>query len=354
MKKLVFILAISALAGLSACGQKTYTETTERSAEQTAGTVPADTRTAGSVPGAGQVTEADGMTEADNGEHSARTAMPEDDRAMADVVSVGGPYGQISAAVPKTWCAEAACVDSGKLMYGLYGLILKPKDAEKGQIELFYADSFGVCGTGLSEEEIILAGKKAHMGTYDNREHWDFITYEGKEGRRSRIVAQHTDCSSWTEENWAEALSILDTVRFDESKTEGGAGQYIPESEDYNIAVMMSVSHVTPGGCTVHLRQYDKRAGTDLNYGEAYTLERLAGDSWEEVPQIIEDGAFTDIEFSLPPEGEAEIEIQWEWLYGKLDAGTYRITKTVWDTGKGNAHVNIPLYLLKAQFYLAE
>ena len=116
----------------------------------------------------------------------------------------------------------------------------------------------------------------------------------------------------------------------------------------------MSVSHVTPGGCTVHLRQYDKREGTDLNYGEAYTLERLAGDSWEEVPQIIEDGAFTDIEFSLPPEGEAEIEIQWEWLYGKLDAGTYRITKTVWDTGKGNAHVNIPLYLLKAQFYLAE
>ena len=108
-------------------------------------------------------------------------------------------------------------------------MFLYPKDAKDGHIELFYADSFGVCGTGLSQEEITLAGDSAYMGTYDNNEHWNFITYSGV---NSKLVATHSDCDSWTDEIWEEALSILDTVRFDQSRTEGGAGQYIPESEN--------------------------------------------------------------------------------------------------------------------------
>ena len=66
-------------------------------------------------------------------------------------------------------------VDDDKLMYGLYGLILKPADTNDGQIELFCIDGFGVCGTGLETEEITLAGYTAYMGTFDEHEHWDYI-----------------------------------------------------------------------------------------------------------------------------------------------------------------------------------
>jgi len=55
--------------------------------------------------------------------------------------SVIGPYGEISIAVPDNWDAEAAPVDSEKLTYGLYGLILRPADVADGQIGYTASDS---------------------------------------------------------------------------------------------------------------------------------------------------------------------------------------------------------------------
>ena len=281
-------------------------------------------------------------------------AEPVSAEGMADqemtTVGIGGPYGEITVEKRDGWSIEAAPVDSGKLSYGLYGLILKPEDAKDGQIEVFCIDGFGVCGTGLETEEMTLAGYTAYMGTYDDHEHWDYILIKGE---KPEIVAQHTECDSWTDVMWEEALSILDTVRFNEGKTEGGIGQYIPESEDETIAVMMSVSNVTPGGLKIHLWQYDKRDCGELIYGEGYHLEVLNDDTWEDVSTIIEDWAFTDEGFILPAEGESEEDINWEWLYGKLAPGTYRITKVLMDSDRNDPSVNVPAYPLTAQFVIA-
>ena len=265
-------------------------------------------------------------------------------------VGIGGPYGEITVGGRDGWSVEAAPVDSGKLSYGLYGLILKPEDAKDGQIEVFCIDGFGVCGTGLETEEITLAGYTAYMGTYDDHDHWDYILIKGE---KPEIVAQHTECDSWTDEMWEEALSILDTVRFNEGKTEGGIGQYIPESENDTIAVMMSVSNVTPGGLKIRLWQYDKRDCGGLIYGEGYHLEVLNGDTWEDVPTIIEDWGFNSIGYTIPAEGEADMEINWEWLYGKLAPGTYRITKVLMDSDRNDPSVCAPAYPLTAQFIIA-
>ena len=115
------------------------------------------------------------------------------------------------------------------LANGLYGLAIWPRNASDGQIQLFYTDTFGVCGTGLATEERKLAGDVVGVGTYDNHDHWDFITFgSGK----ANLVAMHTDCSSWTDGDWNEAMDILDTMKFDETVREGGVGQYVPESEN--------------------------------------------------------------------------------------------------------------------------
>ena len=263
----------------------------------------------------------------------------------------GGPYGEITVEKRDGWSIEAAPVDSGKLSYGHYGLILKPEDAKDGQIEVFCVDGFGVCGTGLETEEITLAGYTAYMGTYDDHDHWDYILIKGE---KPEIVAQHTECDSWTDEMWEEALSILDTVRFNEGKTEGGIGQYIPESENDAIAVMMSVSNVTPAGLTVNFRQYDKRENIKLVYGDGYHLESLNGDTWEDVPRLIEERGTDEEGFiNLPSEGESELEINWERLYGRLTPGTYRITMTMADWDLDNPSAYIPAYPMTAQFILA-
>jgi len=264
----------------------------------------------------------------------------------SDIPSVGGPYGEISVSVPDTWSYEPVHVDEEGLIYGLYGLILKPLEASEGQIEIFCSDAFGVCGTGLSGEDITLAKVKAYVGTYDGHEHWDFITFGAE---NPQIVVQHTNCDSWTDGMWDEAMTILDTMRWNRDKTEGGIGMYNQESEDDTIAVSMSVSSVTPRGLTVHFHQYDERDTEELTYGEGYQLEKFNGMDWEDVPQIIDNGAFTAIGYILPSKGKAELETNWEWLYGRLPAGTYRITKTIVDVRRGG---NNPLYFLKSQFII--
>ena len=40
---------------------------------------------------------------------------------------------------------------------------------------------------------------------------------------------------------WDEAMAILDTMRWNMDKTEGGIGRYTQDSEDDTIAVSMSV-----------------------------------------------------------------------------------------------------------------
>ncbi len=267
---------------------------------------------------------------------------------VSDTPSVAGPYGEISVSVPDTWSYEPVHADEEGLMFGLYGLILKPLAASEGQIELVCSDSFGVCGTGLTTEDITLATVTAHVGTYDDHKYWDFVTIGAE---NPQIVIQHTDCDSWTDEMWDEAMAILDTMRWNMDKTEGGIGRYAQESEDDTIAVSMSVSNVTPSGLTVHFRQYDKRDTEELTYGEGYQLEKFNGIDWDEVPPIIDNGAFNDIGYILPSEGEADIETDWEWLYGRISPGRYRITKTIADVRRVG---NNPLYFLKAEFLIMD
>ena len=282
-------------------------------------------------------------------EEHAATSSGTAEPSGADTASVVGPFGQISVYIPATWTAEAVPVDSDKMMFGLYGLVLKPKDAADGHIELFCSDSFGVCGTGLLQEEQTLAGQSVHIGTYDSHAHWDFITFGMG---NPQVVAQHTDCDSWTDAMWEEALSVLDTMQFNDRIKEGGVGQFIRESENDEIAVIMEVDHVTASGLTVRFQQYDKRDAGELLYGEGYSLQVLNGDAWEDVPTIIGNGAFHDEGYVIPPEGKAGMEINWEWLYGRLTPGTYRITKSVWGGGKPDGTMT-PAYPLTAQFIIA-
>ena len=169
-------------------------------------------------------------------------------------VSVIGPYGEISVMVPDNWSAEAVPVDGDKLMYGLYGLILQPEDADNGQIELFCSKTFGVCGTGLSTEEIILASVTAHVGTYDDHKHWDYIIFGDTD---PQIVAQHKDCDSWSDEMWDEAELILDTMDFDRNKAEGDVIQTYEVTEPE-----LSEQYISEGRLVTLVQYYELSDGT--------------------------------------------------------------------------------------------
>ena len=62
-------------------------------------------------------------------------------------------------------------------------------------------------------------------------------------------------------------------------------------------------------------------------YGEWYKIEKEIDGKWYECNPIIKDYGFVSIGHAVDKNNEVKFEIDWEWLYGKLASGNYRILK---------------------------
>lgn len=260
----------------------------------------------------------------------------------------GGPYGKLSLSIPDGWLYETCPIDSEKLLNGLYGIRFYPKDAKDSGIELAYIDSFGVCGTGLSEETATIAGNPAHIGIYDNHAYWDFITFQED---YAGIVALTYNVESWWEDYSEQVMDILNTLSFDISEKEGGAYVHSSESEIDQIGLYLTLEKISSAGATLVFRQYDAKAPTgELEYGDAFTLEVLKNNQWEAVPVAVTgDYGFHQIAYSIPKQDSTKQELNWEWLYGTLEAGSYRIQTEIVDFRTSG---DFDKYSISAQFIL--
>ena len=262
----------------------------------------------------------------------------------------GGPYGEISISLPDGWGYEACPIDSDDLMYGKYGIHFYPEGENKGYIELTYYGWFGVCGTGLKEEEITIAGKSAYIGTYDNQDYWDFVSFQEEyEG----VVALTYSVGNWWSDYGDQALDILDTLVFDPNVKEGGAYIYSEESWADEIELNFSLKNISASGATYVFEQHNAEAPKgQLIYGDDFVIEVLKDGKWEKAPIPIEGNyGFNAIAHIIKPEDRTEEEISWEWLYGELAPGEYRIGKSVSDhiePGNSNNYMVYAHFILSA------
>ena len=88
----------------------------------------------------------------------------------------------------------------------------------------------------------------------------------------------------------------------------------------------LSVKDVTESGLTLVCTQSGGELTGELQTGSDYKLKVLK-EAWEDVPPIIEDYGWTTEAYMVTKNDVTEFEIKWEWLYGKLPAGTYRLVK---------------------------
>ena len=86
----------------------------------------------------------------------------------------------------------------------------------------------------------------------------------------------------------------------------------------------MAVSDVTPTGITVTIQDANPEP---FVYGEWYVIEQQKDGSWYEVKAKITDYGFNEIGWLTDERGELTMTVEWEWLYGDLPAGHYRILK---------------------------
>ena len=79
-------------------------------------------------------------------------------------------------------------------------------------------------------------------------------------------------------------------------------------------------------------------------YGNPYYLEVKRNNKWEKL-ETINDISFTLPAFSLSPKEEKEFDINWEYGYGSLEAGTYRLVKDVFRSGDEPVNESNIIYL---------
>ena len=95
-----------------------------------------------------------------------------------------------------------------------------------------------------------------------------------------------------------------------------------------NWGITLSVKNITANGATVVFSQSGGNPTGELNTGSYYRLEYKN----EEMAFAVEgDVAWTAEAYMIKKDGETEMDVNWEWLYGTLEPGTYRIVKEVMD-----------------------
>lgn len=93
----------------------------------------------------------------------------------------------------------------------------------------------------------------------------------------------------------------------------------------------LSVKDVTPTGLTLVCTKNGGNPTGELTCGTDYHLIVLEDGIWKDVPTVIEEYAWNSLAYHFPEGQDTEFDYTWEWLYGTLPAGTYRLTKGFMD-----------------------
>ena len=107
-----------------------------------------------------------------------------------------------------------------------------------------------------------------------------------------------------------------------------------PDDETLNQwGITLEVDNVTANGLTIICNQFDGKPSGELETGCDYVVEECIDGSWYTVDYIIDayNVAWTAEAWIIPLNDSVEWEVKWEWLYGELPAGKYRIGKDIMD-----------------------
>jgi len=137
-------------------------------------------------------------------------------------------------------------------------------------------------------------------------------------------------------------LSTNEDVTFNDVYEPYLSSQFIPNEDSGRVhhnriyndkwGVMLYANKVTKKGLTLRIEQFGGNPTGELSTGEWFKLEKTTDDGWQEVqtnPLI--DFAWNSIAYKINKNDITTIDVEWEWLYGELKPGYYRLSKEVMD-----------------------
>jgi hypothetical protein len=130
-----------------------------------------------------------------------------------------------------------------------------------------------------------------------------------------------TSCSPADAEKPVDADGAAGT---DETAETSAAEAQDTSSPAEKLTMSVKEGSISPSGATV---VFTNDSNVEFATGTYYLLEKFDGNNWEKANTIIEEYAWELVAFILPPGQDTERVEEWEWLYGKLSPGRYRINK---------------------------
>ena len=122
-----------------------------------------------------------------------------------------------------------------------------------------------------------------------------------------------------------------------------GADSVIPSTESSvteerfpDWGIILSVKNVTSTGLTLVVAQDGGNPTGELQTGEPYRLLAFEEGTWKNVeelplPEGVDSRGWNSIAYFLPKGETKEFNINWEWIFGELPSGTYRLMKEFMD-----------------------
>ena len=143
------------------------------------------------------------------------------------------------------------------------------------------------------------------------------ILYNGKEYKKSEL--------SNATLQWLEL-----------SKEEKMFSSYLPPEFmvfEETWGVTLTAEDITPTGIIMKCTQSEGNPTGELQTGSWYILEQWTQENgWKEMPYVI-DGeiGWTSEAWMVPMDDTCEWQVDWEWLYGAVPEGKYRVGKSIMD-----------------------
>lgn len=110
------------------------------------------------------------------------------------------------------------------------------------------------------------------------------------------------------------------------------------------ISMTIKDGTLTRKGATIIITDTSNRKNV---YGESYRIDKEENNKWTELDTIIDNYAFNSIGYYVDKNNKLELDINWEWLYGKLENGKYRIVKDTQEAGEGTNHYITVEFVIK-------
>ena len=212
---------------------------------------------------------------------------------------------KIKIEIPKTWNYEEKIKLEEENDFYKYALKMYKNNENEYAILYLYTNTFGVCGTGRTSKQIKLNnGKTATIGYYDNNETWQDISFY-EENKNIAILNEGLG-----KEDAEEFLNFVKTIDI---------------TEENEVEMTLKEGTLTSTGATFIIKNNTEN---DYWYGSEYGIEVKKDGEWKPI-ELEEPLTWTAIAIILKANGENEINIDFNYGYGELAKGKYRLVKKV-------------------------